>query len=361
MFGRVGRKLEAWNLRVQFAELFNALVLTDLKQAAAFPTNHRLHPIAPSVFPTPQTSQAIQSADLIISFDWVDLAGTLKSAYPASEPKAEIVHVSLDSSLHTGWSKDHFDLPPVDISVQSDPDKFLYALFDHCKSKILQRESDWTPIEAPSPKPSPSTEDIFMGDLAAALYSAIPESDLCLVRIPLGWRGSDLVCTQPLSFLGQDGGAGLASGPGQAVGAALALKAQSSELIPVAVLGDGDFFMGSTALWTAARYRLPVLVIVANNASFFNDEVHQERVAKTRGRPVENKWIGMRLDDPNPDVSKNAESLGAKLVNEGQVKQRSQLEEVLSKAVAEVRNGALVVVDVKVLPEGYSSALEKSN
>lgn len=358
LFGRVGRKLEHWNQRIKLAELFNALVLTDLKQSAAFPTNHPLHPVAPSVFPSPQACEMLQSADVIVSFDWVDFAGTLKAAFPSSEPSAKVVHVSLDSALHNGWSKDHFGLPPVDIPVQSDPDKFLSAVSARCASEVSQRESAWEAIAASSSKSSPSTEDIFMGDLAAALYSAIPEKDLCLVRVPLGWRGSDLICTHPLSFLGQDGGAGLASGPGQAVGTALALKSRSSELIPVAILGDGDFFMGSTALWTAAKYRLPILVIVANNASFYNDEVHQERVAKVRGRPVENKWIGMRLADPQPDVGKNAESLGAKLVSEGQVRQRSQVEEVLHKAATEVKNGATVVVDVRVLPEGYSGALK---
>jgi acetolactate synthase I/II/III large subunit len=42
----------------------------------------------------------------------------------------------------------------------------------------------------------------------------------------------------------------------------------------VAVLGDGDFLMGGTAVWTAAHYRLPLLIVVANNSSFYNDVVH---------------------------------------------------------------------------------------
>ena len=61
-----------------------------------------------------------------------------------------------------------------------------------------------------------------------------------------------------------------------AVGAALALREQADRL-PVAVLGDGDYLMGLTAIWTGVHYRVPVLVIVANNESFFNDELHQER------------------------------------------------------------------------------------
>ena len=71
------------------------------------------------------------------------------------------------------------------------------------------------------------------------------------------------------------------------VGSALALK--GSGRLAVAILGDGDFMMGSSALWTAVHYEIPLLIVVANNRSFYNDEVHQERVAKERGRPVENK------------------------------------------------------------------------
>lgn len=116
--------------------------------------------------------------------------------------------------------------------------------------------------------------------------------------------------------------------------------------------------MGSSALWTAARYRLPLLVIVANNASFFNDEVHQEHVARTRAGPLENKWIGMRLDDPLPDLSQNAASFGCEINPTGQVKKRSELREVLRKAILNVGNGKTVVVDVQVLPDGYASGLE---
>ena len=69
--------------------------------------------------------------------------------------------------------------------------------------------------------------------------------------------------------------------------------------------------MGVTALWTAAHYRIPLLVIVANNQSFFNDEVHQERVARMRNRPIDNKWIGMRISDPDIDLAALAQAQGA--------------------------------------------------
>ena len=101
----------------------------------------------------------------------------------------------------------------------------------------------------------------------------------------------------PLDFVGSDGGGGIGAGPGITVGAALALKGTAR--LPVAHprrrrLPDGrDGAVDRGALQGPAACSWS-----CNNRSFFNDEVHQERVAKTRGRPVENKWIGQRIDDP---------------------------------------------------------------
>ena len=358
LFGRANRSEEGWQNRISFAETCKARVMTDLKQPCAFPTAHQLHACPPGVFISPQASEIIRAADLIISFDWVDLAGTLKAAFGDKEASNTIVHVSLDSILHNGWSKDHFGHAPIDVPVFADPDNLVAHLLQRLASTQLEASVTWSGESPSMPEENGEgkTENIFMSDLASALYTALPPDDMCLVRVPLGWKGSDLRATHPLSFLGQDGGAGLGSGPGQAVGAALALK--DSPLVPVAILGDGDFLMTSSAFWTASRYRLPLLVIVANNASFFNDEVHQERVARERARPLENKWIGIRLDDPLPDVTQNAASFGLSTPAGGQVEERSKLAGMLEKAVGEAKAGKAVVVDVQVLPEGYGAVMK---
>ena len=364
LFGRRSGSGKHWDERIKLAERYGARVLTDIKQAASFPTDHPCHPCPPSVFISPQASEMLRSADVIVSFDWLDLAGTLKAAHdPGVEATGNVVHISLDSALHNGWSKDHFGLPPADIAVYADPDKTLQALVEAGADQ--KHESEWPasqPADQTQTNGTPTshpTEDIHQTDLANALYSVLPPDDMCLVRVPLGFKGQDLRATHPLSFMGMDGGAGIASGPGQIVGTALALRDTNPKLMAVAILGDGDFLMGSSALWTAARYRLPLLVIVANNGSYFNDEVHQERVAKRRDREVENKWIGMRLDDPAPDPHLIAKGLGCSVVTSSQVTDKSKLENVLKNAVAEVRQGKTVVVDVRVLPEGYSSAVSE--
>ena len=53
-----------------------------------------------------------------------------------------------------------------------------------------------------------------------------------------------------------------AVGPGMTVGAGLALKGTGR--IAVGLLGDGDFLMCNTAVWTAAHYQIPCLMIVCN-------------------------------------------------------------------------------------------------
>jgi thiamine pyrophosphate-dependent acetolactate synthase large subunit-like protein len=251
----------------------------------------------------------------------------------------------VDAALRNGWSMDSFGREPVDLSVPADPDLLVRAL---AESDERVKPSKWPVLDsADGPPADGDGAGISMHDLAGALRGALAGSPACLVRVPLGWNGADLEAGHPLDYLGMDGGAGIGSGPGMAVGAALALD--GSGRLPVAVLGDGDFLMGGTAVWTAARYRLPLLIVVANNSSFHNDVVHQERMARQRHRPTGNSWIGQAISDPDPDMAGFARSLGFHAV--GQVSDRSALPSALAAAVAAARSGQCVLVDVRVRPD----------
>src|SRR5258706_7265166 len=140
-----------------------------------------------------------------------------------------------------------------------------------------------------------------------------------------------------------------------AVGAALALR--GGDRLPVAVLGDGDYLMGVTALWSGVHYRVPVLIIVANNESFFNDELHQERVARVRGRPVENRWVGIRVSDPAIDLAGLARDQGAR--GYGPVRTVEALAAAIAQGIEDVRAGAVAVIDARVAPE-YSRAVSSA-
>jgi thiamine pyrophosphate-dependent acetolactate synthase large subunit-like protein len=352
LVGRVSRDPEDWTRRVALAESLGAAVLTDLKVGAAFPAPHPLNAAVPGTFLTDSGRELLAAADVVLSLDWVDLGGSLKQAYGQDPVDAKIISATQDHVLHNGWSKDHFELPPVDLAIACDPDLLVAALGDRlaaaADSGTMPQRAAWPP-PAPATDSEPSTDQIDIRMLASALRDALDGHDACLVRLPLSWHGADLHVQGPLDYLGQDGGAGLGSGPGMAVGAALALA--NSDRLAVAVLGDGDFLMGCQALWSAARYGLRLLVVVANNRSFFNDEVHQTRVARARERPVENRSVAIGVGDPDPDLGELARSLG--LRGHGPIAHPADLAGALSEGVAEALAGAAVVVDVRVNTLGY--------
>src|SRR6185312_15618769 len=280
----------------------------------------------------------------ILSLDWVDLAGTLKSC--GAGVNAKIIQVSLDHHLHNGWSMDHQGLPPVDLFLAADPDAAARAMLAVLRPHGAAPE----PRSAPTPPAaSPERGPISVPQLARTLRAATGDRDVSLLHLPLSWDGALWPFRHPLDFLGGDGGGGIGGGPGISVGAALALR--GSGRLPISICGDGDFLMGATALWTAAHYRIPLLLVVANNQSFFNDEVHQERMARTRGRPVENKWIGQRMTDPEIDLAGLARAQGAE--GFGPIRDAAELDAAFRQAIATVDAGAVAVVDVRVVP-GYT-------
>ena len=127
------------------------------------------------------------------------------------------------------------------------------------------------------------------------------------------------------------------------VGSALAL--QGSGRLPVAIMGDGDFLMGASALWTAAHYGIPLLLIVNNNRSYGNDVGHQRMMAERRGRPVENKWIGQSLENPRVDIPAQARSYG---VSAGDtVRDLKDLMPALEAGINAVEAGECYVLDIE--------------
>jgi len=190
-----------------------------------------------------------------------------------------------------------------------------------------------------------------VADMVSVLRRAVGDRDVCLTHVTLSWHGELWDFRHPLDYIGSDGGAGMGAGPGISIGAALALKGTGR--MPVAVCGDGDFMMGCTAIWTAVHYRIPLLIVVANNRSFYNDEVHQERMAIARNRPVENKWIGQRITDPDIEMTQIARAQGAH--GFGPADNASSLAAALSEAIAVVERGGVAVVDARIVPS-YSAA-----
>ncbi|MGB6505125.1 MAG: thiamine pyrophosphate-binding protein [Xanthobacteraceae bacterium] len=342
--GRASRNLDAWNARVALAEALNARVVTDLKIGATFPTDHPLYLGSPRAI-NPESVEGLKNVDVVLSLDWVDLAGALR--YFGPTPSVKVIQVSLDHRIHNGWSMDHQALPPVDLLLSADPDLVVPELVKEV-GKSAKPHAMPTPRSTSDKEPSGFTNE----NIARSLRKVLGDRAVTYTHLPLSWDDSWVKFRHPLDYIGSDGGGGVGGGPGISVGAALALKGTGR--LPIAICGDGDFLMGVTAVWTAVHYKIPLLFVLANNRSFYNDELHQERMARARNRPVENKWIGQRMSDPEVDLAAMGRAQGA--VGFGPVTKPGDLPGVLEKAIAAVDAGQVAVVDVRVEP-GYTAVM----
>jgi len=103
----------------------------------------------------------------------------------------------------------------------------------------------------------------------------------------------------------------------------------NGKYIPTAIsIGDGDFIMSNRALCNAARYQIPVTVIVCNNRQY---KAVKDGAIRFKGKALEkNNFIGSSIDNPAPDLAQMAESFG---VTGYTIKKPSQIKSVLNSSI----------------------------
>ena len=349
MFGRGSRKDEFWKTRIKLAERLGACVLTDLKQGAVFPTDHAAHYTQPFNVLGQDARQLLCEADVIISLDWMDLGGALRQAKSAGKVTAKIIACSMDQNLHTGANMEYQALPTVDVLMSSTGDVVTGEL---AAALGNGHKEPWKEKVPAKPKGGNGTA-LTMEHIAKTLRDQFNDPEnVTFCTLGRGWPFEVWPLQNGMAYLGKDGGGGLGSGPGISVGSALALHNMGRHAI--SMLGDGDFCMGATAIWTAVRHRIPLLVLINNNRSYFNDELHQENVAKTRGREPKNRWIGLRMEDPIPNIAKLAEAQGA--VGIGPVTSAADAAAAIAKGVDVLKKGGVCVIDFHVDPPAERQA-----
>ena len=354
LIGRVSRSEQGWADRVALAEQFGAKVYTAYNAGGSFPKTHDLHrAVSQFTIRGGTIVDDLRGADAVLSLDWTDLGGTVDQIFDRGADLPPIINCSNDFHVHRGWSMDYHRLQPATVRIATTTEAFSAALLEKLGAdrpepafSFENRGKELWEHEAPE------SGDISIRDLAKIFNDVTAAENITMVSRPIGWPNEAIPIEHPLDFLGSKGGEGIGAGPGIGVGAALAVRDKFPERLAATILGDGDYLMGATALWTAASEEVPLLVVIANNRSYFNDEVHQERVAIARDRPRENKWIGQRIDEPAPDLSGIARNLGCE--GAGPVAEISELAPAIEEAMKRVKAGACYVLDV-VVRGGYAS------
>jgi benzoylformate decarboxylase len=101
------------------------------------------------------------------------------------------------------------------------------------------------------------------------------------------------------------------------------------------------------ALWTAARYRVPVVLVILNNASY---RILKQRIHAMKGLAAQaDRYVGMDLEDPRVDFVGLAQSLG---VEAERVEKTAEVAPALGRALG---RGGPTLLDVE-LERSFKSA-----
>ena len=177
-----------------------------MKPAAAFPTEHPLHPVEPRFRPSPASSQITKEADVILSLDWMDLKGHfIQTLGKDAEVTAKVIHCTVDDYLHNGWSMDHFGLPPADLKILSSPDQLVRPLLEavrRLRGTDAKAEPKFPPRKAPT-LPKPRAEGMMgLRDLALVVREFCDTREVTMAGFALGWPSDTVNFRHPLDYVG---------------------------------------------------------------------------------------------------------------------------------------------------------------
>jgi thiamine pyrophosphate-dependent acetolactate synthase large subunit-like protein len=350
-------------------------VLLDGKAPASFPTNHPLVQGGVGTRGGAEFNEVLKQADVVLTLERTDPAGTLRLALQPPgrgerDGRAELswprlINVSMEAYALSSWASDYHELAPAGLEITANVARTVTALLEAVRraqtdapssarraesrsqahqARRAKLEQGWEANRQRVWDQSPVSMTRVAAELKAALGSRY--EDTILAAVPLTWPNGIWDFLKPGAYVGADGGAGVGAAPGISVGVALAARGSGRPV--VGLVGDGGLMMAPTSLWTAAHHGIPLLMIVANNRSYFNDEEHQDRVARLRGRPPENRWVGQRIDNPAVDFAGLARDFGVE--GFGQISDPADLADTFKRALAVVDEGRPALVDVRITP-----------
>ncbi len=360
----LGRNPETVPMLIELAELL-AIPVVDKGARFNFPTNHPLDV-------TDGARELLQKADLVLALDVADLYGSLTTVSKQTRaceyvtlPGVKLVSISMNDMLVHSWAGDFHALQAIDLPMCADTSVAVPELTRLCREILGNDARKKAAVEARAKElaekhksrrakwladaqAKAAQKEVSTAYLAYTLGEVIKREDWVLVNgNSNGWARRLWDFTKPNQYLGASGGAGVGYGMSAAIGAALALK--DTGRLAVDIQSDGDLLMTSSSLWTAAKHRVPLLVVMHNNRSFYNSEEHGIEVAKFRKRPVENAGIGTHVDDPPVDYARMAESFGVQGI--GPIRRPEEVQPALEKARRFVQEKNLpVLVDIVAEP-----------
>jgi benzoylformate decarboxylase len=320
---------------VELAELIGAPVYPEsVANTASFPASHPLFKGAMTRL-APAIRQILAQHDLLFSVGGDLFTLSLPSAVEPMPEGLPVIHLDLDP-----WElgKNY----PAEVAIVGDPKATLPELTTAIRERMTGDAQGRARARLATASKAILAEREALKAKARADMAKTPVQPLALLHAIGEMLPRDAVVIEetlssnpgirqliksddPQSFFGLRGG-GIGWGLPAAIGVKLALPSRPV----VALIGDGSAMYTCQALWTAAHYRIGVVFIILNNASY---RILKQRVNALRGHAAQTDiYVGMDLVDPAIDFVGLARSLGVAAERARTVGETTDL---LAKALAD--------------------------
>lgn len=152
------------------------------------------------------------------------------------------------------------------------------------------------------------------------------------------------------TLIGRTSGSAL----GWGVGAAVGVKIAQPDKQVFCLQGDGGFLFGGQpmALWTMARYEIPVITVIYNNRSY--NETRERAFAEGGRQAQSGKDMLSYLGDPDVDFVKVAGAFG---ISGEQVKTPDQIRPAMQRATRATKDGKPYLIEALVGRTGRGAEL----
>ena len=345
-----------FNDTVELAETMGSAVY-DINKRLGFPNQH---PLSVSMH-----ADAFKGADLVVALDVVDWTrGSHKPNWETREveaittPDCKWIDIGFADIEISKWATDYNKHHNWDMRILSDTANAIPALTEACRSRIKsdpkltkkigerkklvgeKHSAQWAKWQE-EVRDTWDQMPMHEARMATEVWEAIKDEDWVLTAGTLkDWVRKVWDFDKPYQHPGRDLGTGTQFG--LSLGVAYAYK--DTEKVVVDLQPDGDLMFDLGGLWIAAKYEIPILVIMYNNRAYYNDWAHQISVANKRGTDPDRAYIGMDLEGPAPDFAHIAK--GLEWYAEGPIMDPTDIQPAVQRAMEEVKNGKPALVDI---------------
>jgi acetolactate synthase I/II/III large subunit len=351
----VGRRQGGFENMVELAETTGAGVW-DINNALNFPNKHQLC--------LSMDKDSWRKTDLVVGLDckdWekqlIELNNAKRTMERLTPDHCDYVEIGFAELNISKWSMDYCRMQPCSVRALGDTAIGIPELIRVCKARIAgdgalkqrietrklaigkRHDQVWAKWQEDARKDWDASPITF-SRLALEVWEVIKNEDWVLTANELKHQVRKLWdFDKPYRHPGVE--LGTSTQIGISLGVALAHKDKGR--VVVDINPDGDLMFDAGALWIAAKYQIPMLIVMHNNRAYYNDWEHQIRMARLRGTDEAKAHIGMDLFGPEPDFGALARSMGC--YGEGPIDKPADIRPALLRALAEVKKGRPALVD----------------